>query len=203
MARFSASLDATWQKGEDVGSFCLSQGRWGAGIPLQRPEIHQLQMPNHLHPRSPRISSSVAAFLPRTRALGLDSIDGTRWALSRAPSATLPGMRHRTRGGQILPHCGGPASPSHLRLPICQLTLCNHGAGACPPPGTGVFPSCLLPSTSPSSCQQVKQSWGSQCLYFGPQNRKYTVGHRGHGEPTGILGHGGQARGCTAHHRQG
>lgn len=90
------------------------------GIPLQRPEIHQLQMPTHLHPRSPRIPSSVAAFLPRTRALGLDSIDGTRWALSRAPSATLPGMRHRTRCGQILPHCGGPASPSRPRLLICH-----------------------------------------------------------------------------------
>lgn len=101
------------------------------------------------------------------------------------------------------PHCGGSASPSRLRLLICQTHSVTTELGACPPPGTGAFPSCLLPSTSSRSCQQVKQIWGSQCLYFGPQNRKYTVGHCGHGEPTGILGNGGQARGCTTHHRQG
>lgn len=94
-----------------------------------------------------------------------------------------------------------PVSPGAAHL--SDSLFVTMELGVCPPPSTGSFPSCLLPSTSSRSCQQVKQIWGSQCLYFGPQNRKYTVGHRGHGEPTGILGNGGQARGCTTHHRQG
>lgn len=94
-----------------------------------------------------------------------------------------------------------PVSPEAAHLSASLFVTME--LGVCPPPSTGSFPSCLLPSTSSRSCQQVKQIWGSQCLYFGPQNRKYTVGHRGHGEPTGILGNGGQVRGCTAHHRRG
>lgn len=93
-----------------------------------------------------------------------------------------------------------PVSPGAAHL--SDSLFVTMELGVCPPPSTGSFPSCLLPSTSSRSCQQVKQIWGSQCLYFGPQNRKYTVGHRGHGEPTGILGNGGQARGCTTHHRR-
>lgn len=46
----------------------------------------------------------------------------------QTPSATLPGMRHRTRCGQILPHCGGPAPRLAWGCSSVRLTLCNHGA---------------------------------------------------------------------------
>lgn len=103
-------------------STCLKDG---GVLGSQRPEIHQLQMPNDLHPRSPRISSCGSLFpWDLTAQMGQDG----HWADPPASSATLPGMRHKTRRGEIPPHCGGPAPPSCPRLLIFRLTLYNHVA---------------------------------------------------------------------------
>lgn len=160
----------------------LSQGWWGAGIPPQRPELHQLQMPNGLHPRSSRVSS-----LWQLLSLGHELCDQTaqmgqdgHWTELAPPrplspsSAILPGMRHRKRCGKTLPHCSRASaliSPEAAHLSdSLSVTMELWGWSCLPAPGAmGAFPSCPLPAASPSSCPRVKQIWAPAACLLGPR----------------------------------
>lgn len=202
MARPSASLDAAWQKGDDVGSLSpCSQGWWGAGIPPQRPEIHQLLMPNDLHLRSPRTASCVAASLLGHKPWDLTAEMGT----GQTPQCHPPGMRDKI--GQDVERPSSPISPETAGLSNL-LVIMGSGAGPARPWAVGAFPSCLLAANSeePSAGYTnlglpLPALWSPGFIGQKPRNRKYMLRHGGHCEPAGILGNGNQARGCTTHHR--
>lgn len=142
-----------------------------------------------------------------TRALGLDRTAGTRRAPSRPRSATLPGRRHGLDVEGFLPTVwtGSPISSEAAHLSASLVVAMGLRARPACPRGPGSLPNSLRPVSSPRSRQQLKEIWGSRCLHLWspeftgqrPQNRKCTLGHGGHCEPTGTLGNEGRARGCT------
>lgn len=96
----------------------LSQEWRGAWIPPQRPEIHQLQMPNDLHPASPRVP---ALWQPlRDMSLGTQQDSWDKMGTEQTPQCRPLWHETLTRCGGIPPHCVGPAPPSHLRQLIYQ-----------------------------------------------------------------------------------
>lgn len=95
----------------------------------------------------------------------------TRWALSRPRSATLPEISNGTRCGKIPPRtldqlCHLTRGCSSARFTVCHVGL---RAGPAAPGAMGAFPTAST-RTSPRSCQQQRQIWGSHCLHSGLQS---------------------------------
>lgn len=106
--------------------------------------------------------------------MGLDRTAGIRWALSRPHSAVLPGMRHRpdVEGFLSTPLCwtGSPISSEAAHLSDSLFVTMGLRARPACPQGPGSLPNSLLPVTSPRSCQQLKEIWGSHYLHSGLQS---------------------------------
>lgn len=162
-------------RSEKVWITQLPSQEWrGAGIPPQRPEIHQLQTPTDLQPPRPRVP---ALWQPlRDMSLGTRQDSWDKMGAEQSPqcSAALPGMGHRLDVGGFLhtPLCwtGSPISSEAAHLSDSLFVTMGLRARPACPQGPGSLPNSLLPVTSPRSCQQLKEIWGSHCLHSGLQS---------------------------------